>query len=143
MHWMSIGRKALLPAAGLAAALSLLALSPAAASKMRAGHMAHQPVNVSISFNRQTPAGGMSEDEMAEAQTDGRVLLYKLAQEECDVLLRVIAETCRLTHLNVSSQMQNYGNQNQPMLYINGSATFAITLKDDDDGAEDEDDDQE
>ena len=33
--------------------------------------------------------------------------------------------------MNVSTQIQNYNNQNPVMLYVNGSANFTISLKED------------
>jgi hypothetical protein len=42
----------------------------------------------------------------------------------------VIAEACQLTSMNISTQIQNYNNQNPITLYINGNANFTISLKD-------------
>ena len=47
----------------------------------------------------------------------------------------VIAKTCRLTSLNVNTQIQQqYHNAAQPRLHINGNASFTIGLKDDEGG---------
>ena len=67
---------------------------------------------------------------IAESQKSGRLSLYRLARDECDVMKAVIAEACQLSNLNVSTQIQNYNNQNPVMLYINGNANFTISLKD-------------
>ena len=88
-----------------------------------------QFVNVSVSFNTQMPLPDMSENKLAAAQKSGRMLMYRLAGEECAVLKEVVAETCRLTNLNVSTQIRQRHNNNPPTININGSARFSITLK--------------
>jgi len=44
-------------------------------------------------------------------------------------LKETIAKTCRLTNLNINTQIQHH-NPAQPMLYVNGNANFSINLKD-------------
>ena len=51
-------------------------------------------------------------------------------EAQLPVLEATIAETCRLTNLNVNSQIQ-HRNRNQPFLNINGNANFMISLKGD------------
>jgi len=91
-------------------------------------------VNVSVSFNTQVPLPDLSEETVTATQKSGRLSLYRLARDECDVMKSVIAEACRLTNMNISTQIQNYNNQNPVMLFINGNATFTISLKEE--GAE-------
>ncbi len=88
-------------------------------------------VNVSISFNSQSPLTETSEKAIAAIQKMGRKLIYKMAREECETLQSTIAETCTLTNLNVSSQLRQQHNRPNS-LYINGSAQFSITLKPED-----------
>ena len=123
-------RPALLPAIALAAAVSVMALTPASASNRAMMHAGMQPVNVSVSYNSHFPIADLSDEAVSKAQREGRIMLYRLARSECKLLLSTIAETCRLSHLNVSTQIQDPGHSNPPRLYINSSATFQITLKD-------------
>ena len=122
------------------AALALLAgltLAPAAApaeTSILALTHGGQPVNVSVGFNTQVPLPDLSEATLAAAQRAGREYLYRLGREECALLKAVIAKTCRLTNLNVNTQIQQHHNTAQPRLHINGNATFTIGLKDDEAG---------
>ena len=85
-------------------------------------------VNVSISFNSQSPLTETSEKAIVAIQKLGRKMIYRMAREECETLQSTIAETCTLTSLNVSSQLRQQHNRPNS-LYINGSAQFSITLK--------------
>ena len=87
-------------------------------------------VNVSVNFSTQVPLPDLSEAAVAESQKSGRLSLYRLARDECDVMKTVIAEACQLANMNISTQIQNYNNQNPVTLYINGNANFTISLKD-------------
>ena len=123
------------------AALALIAgltLAPAAApaeTSILAFTHGGQPVNVSVAFNTQVPLPDLSEETLAAAQRAGREYLYRLARGECALLKAVIAKTCRLTSLNVNTQIQQqYHNAAQPRLHINGNASFTIGLKDDEGG---------
>ena len=115
----------------LLAGLSLAAgAAPARASFLLPAHSA-QPVNVSVGFNTQVPLPDLSQETLAVAQKAGREYLYRLGREECALLKATIAETCRRTSLNINTQIQQYQNAAQPLLYINGNANFTIGLKDD------------
>ena len=124
-----------LPALALLAGLTLApATAPAEASILALTH-GGQPVNVSVGFNTQVPLPDLSEETLAAAQKAGREYLYRLARGECALLEAVIAKTCRLTSLNVNAQIQqHHHNAAQPQLYINGSASFKIGLKDEEAG---------
>ena len=123
-----------LPALALLAGLALApAAAPAEASNLALIH-GGQPVNVSVGFNTQMPLPDLSEATLAAAQKAGREYLYRLGREECALLKAVIAKTCRLTSLNVNTQIQQQRHNAQPMLHINGNATFTIGLKDDEPG---------
>ena len=102
--------------------------TPAASSKIR--HIpGHNAVNVNVSLNMEVPLADDSAEAMAAAQIDGRKILYRLATSECPVLLETIAATCRLTNLNVSTQIRRQNKPNPISLYVNGNAQFAITLQ--------------
>ena len=123
------------------AALALIAgftLAPAAASaeaSILALTRGGQPVNVSVAFNTQVPLPDLSEAALDAAQRAGREYLYRLGREECALLKAVIAKTCRLTNLSVNTQIQQqHRNAAQPLLHINGNASFTIGLKDDEPG---------
>ena len=128
---------------GLAALALLagLALAPAAApaeATMMTPYGGAQPVNVNVSFNSYVPLADLDEAAVNAAQKAAREHLYRLGREECALLKAVIAETCRLTNLNVNTQVQQqyHNNVPRPQLYINGSAGFSITLKSDAGGDE-------
>lgn len=124
-----------LPFAHLAAlaalVLTLGAPSPAGASGRMMSLHGTQVVNVNVSFNTEVPLPDLSEAAIAATQEEGRRFLYRLGRAECAVLKDVIAKTCRLTNLNVSARIRTQGDARPPRLYINGNATFAISLKDD------------
>ena len=106
------------------------AAAPAEASILALAH-GGQPVNVSVGFNTQVPLPDLSEETLAAAQKAGREYLYRLARGECALLEAVIAKICRLTNLNINTQIQQqHHNAAQPMLHINGSASFTISLQD-------------
>jgi len=117
-----------LPAVAL---LAGLALAPAAAeASILAPFDRGQPVNVNVGFNTQVPLPDLSEETLAAAQKAGREYLYRLGGEECALLLATIAKACRLTNLNINTQIQQHNDPAQPLLYVNGNASFVIGLKD-------------
>lgn len=109
-----------------------LASTPAASSRMMSGMPGHEFVNVNVSMNMQIPLADDDADTMNATQVDGRKILYRLATSECPILLETIAQACRLTNLNVSTQVRHQNHQVPFMLHLNGNAQFAITLKGDD-----------
>ena len=120
-----------LPAMALLAGLAGLALAPGAApaeASILAPPHGTQPVNVSVGFNTQVPLPDLSADALAAAQKAGREYIYGLGRDECALLMEIIAKTCRLTNLNINTQIQQHNTP--PQLYINGNATFTIGLKD-------------
>ena len=127
-----------LPALALLAGLTLARAAAAAEASFLAQPVGGQPVNVSVAFNTQIPLPDLSEATLAAAQRAGREYLYRRGREECTLLKAVIAKTCRLTNLNVNTQIQQQRhNAAQPMIHINGNATFTIGLKDDEPGGSD------
>ena len=60
--------------------------------------------------------------------------VYRLGRDECALLKETIAKTCRLTNLNINTQIQQHNNQ-PPRLHINGNANFTISLKEEAAGA--------
>ncbi len=114
-----------------ATTLSLITVLPASATSLAMPLHGAQVVTVNVSFSTQVPLADFSEETLAASQKSGRSFIYRLARGECAVLKTIIAETCRLTSLNVSTQIQRHNNQNPVMLYINGNANFAIGLKTD------------
>ena len=109
--------------------LSLSTVSTQAAGARTLPLLGGQAINVSVGFNTRLPLTDLGEEALAEAQKQGRRFVYRLAREECAVLKATIAETCRLTNLNVSTQIQAGNNQTPVQLYINGSANFQVSLK--------------
>ena len=43
--------------------------------------------------------------------------------------LEIIAKTCELTNMSISTKVQGARNNNPAMLFVTANATFAITLK--------------
>ena len=114
-------------ATAMAAAVACALAAPAFASNVYAPGGA-TPVNVSVGFNSQLPLPDLEEETIRAAQLSGREYLYRASSEECTLLLETIAETCRLTNLNINTQVQQHQPGN-PMIYTNASASFTITLK--------------
>lgn len=128
-------RTSFIAAAPAAALLGLGALAagtvlPTAAGARSAQFQTADVVNVTVSFNTQVPLSDLSEEALAESQTAGRKFVYRMARDECAVLKSTIARTCRLANLNVGTRVQRPNSQNPVLLYINGNANFAISLKD-------------
>ncbi len=123
-----------LPALALLAGVSLGPATAPAKASILALPYGGQPVNVSVGFNTQVPLPDLREETLAAAQKAGREYLYRLAQGECALLKAVIAKTCRLTNLNVNTQIQQHYNVAQPVLQINGTANFTISLQDEEAG---------
>ena len=88
-------------------------------------------VHVNASFNSQTPLADTSDDAIADTQRTSRRFIYRMAVRECAVLKETIAEICRLTNLNVSTNVQHPSGNNPVMLNLSGNAQFAISLKSD------------
>ncbi len=123
-----------LPAMALLAGLAFApGAAPAKASIMALPH-GTQSVNVSVGFNTQVPLADLSDEALAAAQRAGREYVYRLGRDECALLMEIIAKTCRLTNLNINTQIQQHNNPGAPLLYINGNATFTISLKDEEEG---------
>ena len=119
-----------LPVMALLGALTLApGLAPAEASIMAPFPGGGQPVGVNVGFSTQMPLPDLSEETLAAAQKAGREYVYRLGRDECTLLKATIAKTCRLTNLNINTQIQQHNNQ-PPRLHINGNATFTISLKD-------------
>ena len=87
-------------------------------------------VNINVSFDMQMPLAGDEMTTLSDAQIRGRKMIYRQAVAECPVLLETIAATCRLTRLNVSTRINRQNPHQAHFLHLNGSAQFAITLRD-------------
>ena len=103
--------------------------SPARDIAQRNALIGAAPVNVNVSFNIQMPLDSLDEAAIVEAQMHGRALIYRLARNECQVLLEEIADTCRLTGLNASTQIPQARHQNPLYINLSGNAQFMISLK--------------
>ena len=120
-------RRLRLCAAAMATATACALAAPALASNAYAPPGA-TPVNVSVGFNSQLPLPDLEEETIQAAQRASREYLYRSSSEECALLLATIAESCRLTNLNINTQVQQHQPGN-PMIYTNANASFSITLK--------------
>jgi hypothetical protein len=114
--------------AALAVAALAAATLPSLAESRSMPFVSAQAVNVQIGFSTQMPLANDDEKTLLDAQQSGRRVLYEMASTECTLLMATIAETCRLTNLNVSAQVRQRNNS-PTMLMLNGHARFAITLK--------------
>lgn len=131
---MGILRFLALPAVVLLAGLTLAPGAGASKASIMALPHGARPVNVSVGFNTQMPLADLSEETLAAAQQAGREYIYRLGRDECALLKKIIAKTCRLTNLNINSQIQQHNTAQPPRLHINGNATFTISLKDEAEG---------
>lgn len=117
------------------AALSTLCLSAIDApamgrDMMRPGAiLGESQINVNVSFNFQMPLESLDEAAIVAAQKAGRALIYRLARNECEVLLEEIADTCRLTGLNASTQIPQPHMMNPLYINLSGNAQFSISPK--------------
>ena len=123
-------RSIALPVVALLAGLVLAPRAAPAEASIMAPFDGGQPVNVSVGFSTQVPLPDLSEETLATAQRAGRAYVYRLGRDECALLKATIAKTCRLTNLNINTQIQQHNNPGLPLLYINGNANFTISLKD-------------
>jgi len=134
---MSKFRSLMVPVLAGAAIIALPATTMApmtstASASMRSSLLqGSETVNVNASFNSQAPLADTSDEAIASTQRTSRRFIYKMAVRECAVLKETIAETCRLTNLNVSTNVQHPSGNNPAMLNLNGNAQFAISLKSD------------
>ena len=134
---MSKFRSLMVPVLAGAAILALPAtmmtpmLSPASASMRSSLMQGPEIVNINVSFNSQVPLADTSDDAIANTQRTSRRYIYRMAVKECAALKETIAETCRLTDLNVSTNVQHRSGNNPVMLNLNGNAQFSISLKSD------------
>jgi hypothetical protein len=119
-----------LPVVALLAGLVLAPGAAPAEATILALNLGTQAVNVSVGFNTQVPLPDLSDATLAAAQKAGRRYVYRLGREECALLKAVLAKTCRLTNLSINTQIQQHNNAQLPQLYINGNASFTISLKD-------------
>ena len=117
-------------------AMISIALLPSAAGAASTAPQRSEAINVTVNFSTQVPQSDEGDEAIAAAQTAGRKLIYRMVGDECRILMEIMAKTCRITKLNVNAQVRPQRNQSQPMLHINGNASFLITLKDNEDKEE-------
>ena len=86
-------------------------------------------VNVNVAFTMELPLPDESQKALTTIQTSGRRLIYEFAKKECTVMKDVIADACRLTNLHISTQIGRQQGHLPVIVYLNGNARFAITLK--------------
>ncbi len=132
---MGVFRSLMVPVLAGAAivALPASAIAPASASMRSSLLQGSEIVHVNVSFNSQLPLADTSDEAVTRTQKKSRRFFYRMAVRECAVLKETIAETCRLTNLNVSTNVQQRSGNNPVMLNVNGNAQFAISLKSGDD----------
>ena len=107
-------------------------MTSTASASMRSSLMqGPEIVHVNVGFNSQVPLADTSDEAIARTQKRSRRFIYKMAVKECAVLKETNAETCRLTNLNVSTNVQHQSGNNPVMLNLNGNAQFSISLKSD------------
>ncbi len=86
-------------------------------------------VSVSVGFSTQMALADLTDQTLAATQKRGRTFIYRMAREECALLKATIAESCRLTGLNVNARLTNRRNNTPATLHLNGNARYLITLK--------------
>jgi len=107
----------------------LVSASASLAGSMRNPLSPAQPVRVNVNFNIQMPLASLDEAAIVAAQKQGRALIYRLAKDECQVLLDEIASNCQLTGLNAATNIPQSHGGNPLYINLSGSAQFAISLK--------------
>ena len=88
------------------AGLGAAPFAAAEASRIAAHVPGSDVINVNVSINLEVPVSDRSLQTISREQREGRKILYRLATSECKVLTATIAKTCRLTNLNVSTQLR-------------------------------------
>jgi hypothetical protein len=111
----------------LASAMIVGANSSRAVSKQLIQPFQPEIINVNISFSTQTPLTDTSKQAIDAIQYNGRKLFYLMTQRECETMLEVLASSCKLKSLNMSSRIQQ--NNGRTLIYLTGSARFFITPK--------------
>ncbi|MCH8916589.1 MAG: hypothetical protein IIC52_00875 [Proteobacteria bacterium] len=118
-------RLAALALIGLALALAGGGAARASVMSMTGGG----EVSISVGFSTQMPLPDMTDQTLAATQKRGRTFVYRMAREECALLKATIAESCRLTSLNVNARLTNRASNTPATLHLNGNARYLITLK--------------
>ena len=109
-----------------------LALAGAGGGAARASVMSMTgggEVSISVGFSTQMPLPDMTDQTLAATQKRGRTFVYRMAREECALLKATIAESCRLTSLNVNARLTNRASNTPATLHLDGNARYLITLK--------------
>lgn len=119
MHVLSL-RVSALAAAVLGAMPVALADPP---SSPAAGHA----IDVSVNYSFILAIGNEQGEALKALHEGGRRSAYEIAGRECALLLQTIATSCSLERINVNSNQQRNGIQDQ--IIVNANASFRIDPK--------------
>ncbi|WP_309664600.1 hypothetical protein [Tabrizicola sp.] len=111
----------------LTLALAVLPCLPALAQDAPTP-VAGGPVIISVSYSINAPVASESPEALDQADKDYRRALYARAAKECDDLLATIAAECRITDINVSTQVNSFPGQ-PTTLYVSSTVNTEVTLK--------------
>jgi hypothetical protein len=98
-------------------------------------------VKISVSYQFFLEGETDTMEEQAKLADQGRKHLYQLLANECVVLKQTIAATCAIERANVNAQLRDGQRRRQAGVRISGSATYRISLTQDDGARHDKKDD--
>jgi hypothetical protein len=91
-------------------------------------------VTISVSYQFFLEGDTSSMEDQTSLADKGRKQLYILLANECVVLKQTIADTCAIVRANVNAQLRNTRTSRRTEgVRISGSASYQISLKNDDD----------
>ena len=122
---MKVSAKVLTCAFALAAFPALSQEVPNRAPNFYAGERALGTVKVQTTMSLSVPVEvGQEIGEQIKAAQKG---LYTMASEQCDLILQALAESCQITNLTSSVDL-NRGGRNE--ILVNAAVTMAVKVKD-------------
>ena len=125
LNWSSV-----LPALVLTAGMTLSPAIALAQDSELASQLEDRKVNVSFSFSTRIPVPDFAEATISKLQDAWHERIYRMARKECSLLTATIAETCRLTDVGLSADLDRRSDP-VPLFYLDGNASFTIVLRDD------------
>jgi len=116
----------------LVTVFALVAGVAAAQSSMNRSSAIHgqwkNQARIAVAVNMFVEAPTDSSPQAIKAQEDARRTIYEIAAGECTLLLKVIAEDCRLENVNVNIN-RHHRPQQPDGFTVRGNMGFRVTLK--------------
>ena len=86
------------------------------------------PVSVNISYTINAPLTALTPEAVTAEDRQYRKAMYERAAGECEDLVATIAESCQLTNIGVSTQVNRYPGQ-PATIYVSTNVTMQVALK--------------